>query len=536
MYRFPGRSDEEGAIVTKVRVDDETGADCYDVKHRYMDVAYKWISRHHLKIAVEDGVDMAVMNMEVKWRRQIKKKYENDERKAKKDKEEAIKRELERLDKMKSMTYILTGHVSEENTVNSHTLLMRARVSRIQAEAREIKALTEDMEAMERRDTAREEVNAINAASGNKLTRADILAMTRSMEMKMALEAKIEKRNLLQEKMNVVAEGAKRKAQFIEDGLRDEETMMTTPRSLERRRVVRNMHIAITRQNDNFIICEWGCGEWFRVGKEQDDHKLYKCCKRIIGCTLDCPLKHSEEYWLTEHVTVDKTMEGMRPETAGLNVGQEMDLLFTHQPISRPQTTAGAPNKGDQDEKVRVMDMSEEDEGRKGEEKDADEYDDVFKPRPKTAMTGITNQQWHETEECPKRLVVCPMNCLEWVVFEKLPHHMEHLCTKRPAEPLVCRLGCNALFGGSVEKLIQAEEERLEHETEQCELRLVRCSWKFEDGRMCAAQLKACDRPEHRDYHLNLLGVVTYQVPGTYIYKVPRKLTRLYTLYTLYAL
>jgi hypothetical protein len=25
---------------------------------------------------------------------------------------------------------------------------------------------------------------------------------------------------------------------------------------------------------------------------------------------------------------------------------------------------------------------------------------------------GVTNQQHHETEECPKRLVICPMNCL----------------------------------------------------------------------------------------------------------------------------
>jgi hypothetical protein len=40
---------------------------------------------------------------------------------------------------------------------------------------------------------------------------------------------------------------------------------------------------------------------------------------------------------------------------------------------------------------------------------------------------------------------------------------MTELCTKRPAEPLVCRLGCGARFGGTIDALIQAEDERMEH-------------------------------------------------------------------------
>ena len=56
---------------------------------------------------------------------------------------------------------------------------------------------------------------------------------------------------------------------------------------------------------------------------------------------------------------------------------------------------------------------------------------------------------------------------------------------------------------------------------------MVRCNWKFEDGRICAAQVRATERNEHRDYHLELLGVSTYPVAGTYTYKVPRGVTRL---------
>ena len=44
---------------------------------------------------------------------------------------------------------------------------------------------------------------------------------------------------------------------------------------------------------------------------------------------------------------------------------------------------------------------------------------------------------------------------------------------------------------------------------------------------MCAAQVRACDRSDHKDYHLDLLGVITYCVAGTYTYKIPRSITRL---------
>lgn len=149
-------------------------------------------------------------------------------------------------------------------------------------------------------------------------------------------------------------------------------------------------------------------------------------------------------------------------------------------------------------------------------------------PKMEEITVGIiTQQQYHETDECPKRLVMCPKQCLEWVCAELMDKHLSEQCTKRPAKPIKCRLGCGATFGGHVETLIQAEDERLQHENEECELRIVRCTWQFEDGRICAAQMQANQREEHRDYHLTLQGMLTYCVPGTYLYKVPKKLTRL---------
>ena len=104
---------------------------------------------------------------------------------------------------------------------------------------------------------------------------------------------------------------------------------------------------------------------------------------------------------------------------------------------------------------------------------------------------------------------------------------MEETCVKRPAKKIKCRLGCGAEFGGLSEKMIEAEEERHEHEEDQCMYRIIRCAWRFDDGRQCAAQMQAKDRNEHRDYHLSLQGISTYLVAGTYVYNVPKKITRL---------
>lgn len=123
--------------------------------------------------------------------------------------------------------------------------------------------------------------------------------------------------------------------------------------------------------------------------------------------------------------------------------------------------------------------------------------------------------------------MICPLQCLEWISIELLEKHTKELCTKRPAQPLLCRLGCGKTFGGKIEALIEAEDDRLQHEQEECDYRIVRCNWCYEDGRFCAAQMKANERTEHRDYHLEALGILNYSVPGVYIYKVPKTVQRM---------
>jgi hypothetical protein len=229
------------------------------------------------------------------------------------------------------------------------------------------------------------------------------------------------------------------------------------------------------------------------VGKEQIDHQLRRCVRRIIGCALGCPLKHTEEYWLSPHES-SQCFEIKTGSIAESSMSSKATSFDSQKKIFYGGSVA---------DRARTPDV----EG--------------------LTVGVVTIQQYHETDECPKRPVMCPKNCLEWVVAEVLEKHLTEQCTKRPAKPISCRQGCGAKFGGQVETLIQAEDERLQHETEECPFRTVRCTWQFDDGRICAAQMRADEREEHRDYHLTLQGMMTYVVPGTYLYKVPKKLTRL---------
>lgn len=54
-----------------------------------------------------------------------------------------------------------------------------------------------------------------------------------------------------------------------ESWLAAEEDRVTSPRTQRRRVVHRNMHRALMRQKDGFVICRWGCKQWIRAGQAE---------------------------------------------------------------------------------------------------------------------------------------------------------------------------------------------------------------------------------------------------------------------------
>eukprot|EP00605_Chrysophyceae_sp_TOSAG23-4_P002678 GSChrysophyteH1.ASY1.ANO1.2954.1 assembled CDS len=411
LFRFPGERDEEIAIVTKLRFDDETGGDCYDIEHKYnKDKKAKWLPRMRVKLKPEGNDEVHMVRFEKQWKNILRRARDKEDRLELRRRQEQEKLELKRLEELR------LGIVREDDAdlkVSPTILLARHRQSRLEAELKYVKEERERVAGAIRREKTREEIDIIKKeayARKERISRADILSMTKAIEMRLVMEGRIQERNVLQEELDRRKKENRERIVVTEERLRNMEVIMTTPRSMRRRGLMRKLHVGMRRQQDCYMVCEWGCGDWVRFGHDQLDHQMKRCTKRILPCSL----------------------------------GYEMLLTLSEEELAEE-----AAKKPD-----------------------------------------VTVQQWHELEECVKRLVICPRQCLEWVQYEKLEEHMNELCTKRPAEPIYCRLGCGAKFGGLVEKLIEAEDELMEHETDQCEFRMVRCNWKFEDGTMCSGFFK----------------------------------------------
>ena len=261
MYIFPGRRTEEMAVITKVRFDDETGEDMYDLVHKYVpELVCKWVGRIQIKFVPKEGDALMLAKLEVKWKAQLRRKRDADERKAKRDKELAMAAELRRLEEMKSMAYRMGKR--DESAVSNSTRIIRGRIRRMELEEQELREELDVTQGKERRD--RVQAMMEEKKSERNLSRADVLSMTRTLELKMKIEDKVAARNILRKELLAKKQESTERTLFIEDTLRQSEIRITTPRSLVRRRIVRRMHIAMKRQAMNFMICEWGCGDWFR--------------------------------------------------------------------------------------------------------------------------------------------------------------------------------------------------------------------------------------------------------------------------------
>lgn len=139
------------------------------------------------------------------------------------------------------------------------------------------------------------------------------------------------------------------------------------------------------------------------MGYDQTDHNRSRCVRRITQCSLGCDMRHMEMDWLAPH----KEVSAVSLHLSGMNGfndrrQEELDDL---------EVTA---THSDHDKKIETMESE-----------------------------SITFQQYHQQYDCPKRLVYCPRQCLEWVAFEDLQKHLDEKCPKRPASPIYCRLGCN---------------------------------------------------------------------------------------------
>ena len=71
----------------------------------------------------------------------------------------------------------------------------------------------------------------------------------------------------------------------------------TSPRTDRRRHVLRYLHVSMQRQDEKFVVCEWGCKTWVKLGQNQFNHEMNDCPKRVVQCIQSCSLRMKFEEW-----------------------------------------------------------------------------------------------------------------------------------------------------------------------------------------------------------------------------------------------
>jgi hypothetical protein len=416
------------------------------------------------------------MRAEVRWKKALRRQREANERKAKREYEAKLATAMARF----NLGLPVEGDISDAARIS------RAKTLRIGQEIRDVEDNHEYTVGAKRRQQVVATLEELRKDASLHLSRADYLRISRQLDLKLRMDEKLALSHAIHAELERRKQVYRGRVAYVEDYLRDKEEPVTTPRSTVRRGVIRQLNMCMSRQDRCYMICQWGCGDWIQVGQKQIDHQTNLCPKRIMGCTLGCTVKLAEEVW---HALASEICpECAQPDAANVNAGSS---------TTTPTSTAALMKSHPALSNMSVL------------------------------MDGMTYQQFHEEELCVKRLIDCPRHCLEFVVFDRLEQHLAEFCTKRPVKPLICRIGCGATFGGLVESLIEAEDDRLLHELEQCENRMVRCNWKNEDDTICAAQMPYHQREAHRDYHLEKMGTKTFTVAGTYTFRVPKLCRRL---------
>jgi hypothetical protein len=139
LFLFPGRRVEDEVLITKIRFDDETGEDKYDIVHKYIeDLKMKWVPRLQLKRQTQSSEEMMLERLSRSWRQAIKRKRDKDERMKKMERERRLAAEMKRLeDEKRNRNTNTEATVADDDDLGAVAKSMRGRIKRSMAENRE---------------------------------------------------------------------------------------------------------------------------------------------------------------------------------------------------------------------------------------------------------------------------------------------------------------------------------------------------------------------------------------------------------------
>lgn len=193
-FLFPGKEREEEAIVTRIRKDDETEEDMYDVQHcRNESLRVQWIERFRLKKIAKSGEELKLALYAKEWKKQIRRQREKEKRIKLLIRQKKQQEELEKRNKV----MVVKRNIENLSVASSQEEMDKGKIFRGRLEKVQ---LQEERDAVihEKRAAAIKQMMDDMDAGKMKLSKSEMISLQRSITMRLEVEGMRNKRTAAQ--------------------------------------------------------------------------------------------------------------------------------------------------------------------------------------------------------------------------------------------------------------------------------------------------------------------------------------------------
>ena len=199
-HKFPGKNGEQICTVIRIRQDDETNEDMYDLQHGTQeDLRVKWVPRYRIKKLAKSGDELILALSAAQWKKQIRRQREKEKRMRAAARQKRI--EEEKIKRGKTVVSKISGTASM-SIASSADEVERARILRSRAEKLQLKE-EKDAIMLAKREVAIAALMDDMAKQNKKLSKSELISLQRSITLKLEVEALMEKRTKAQNVSNV---------------------------------------------------------------------------------------------------------------------------------------------------------------------------------------------------------------------------------------------------------------------------------------------------------------------------------------------
>lgn len=211
-YLFPGKAQEEEAIVTRIRKDDQTDEEMYDIQHTKKEaLRIKWVPRFQLKKLAKSGEELKLAIYAKEWKKQIRRQREKERRFRLLIRQKKQAEELEKRNKM----VVVKRNLENLSVASSLEDMEKGRIYRGRLEKVQLQEERDSVISQKRNEAIQKMMDDMNTGK-MKLSKSEMISLQRSITMRLEIEGMREKRTAAQNVLLEKRKETKKRLEFLE--------------------------------------------------------------------------------------------------------------------------------------------------------------------------------------------------------------------------------------------------------------------------------------------------------------------------------